>query len=333
MSGAPIFQRIALIGVGLIGSSLAQAVRAHGLGARIVGAEASADAAEKALAMGVVDEMHADPAAAVVGADLVVVCTPLGVYREVAKVIGPAVPAGAIVSDIGSVKSGVAEMFAPHLAEGVHIVPGHPVAGSEKSGPEFGFAEMFTQRWTILTPPPGADQAAVDKLRALWEGVGSSVELMDAVHHDRVLAITSHLPHLIAYSIVSTVGDLEDQLRAEVRDTTEQVSTDEVVKFSAGGFRDFTRIAGSNPVMWRDVFLMNREPVLEMLGRFTEDLTALQRAIRWGKGDDLHEIFARTRALRMGIIEAGQAGTFSPVEPPKDAPGVAMGRPRGSQEG
>lgn len=310
-----MFDKAAIIGIGLMGASLARAMRAEGVVRQITGSDPSGAARRTAVDLGIVDEAHENPAEAAAGAELIVVCSPLGTYAAVAEAIGPAVAAGAIVSDIGSVKSGVTETFAAHLPEGVHVVPGHPVAGSEKSGPEHGFAEMFASRWTILTPAVNVDPAAVAKLRAMWEAVGSSVDVMDPAHHDRVLAITSHLPHLIAYSIVATAGDLEDQLQQEARDSLEQVTTAEVVKYSAGGFRDFTRIAGSSPVMWRDIFLTNREAVLEMLGRFTEDLTALQRAIRWGKGDELHDIFSRTRELRLGIVEAGQAGTFSPVEP------------------
>ncbi len=223
------------------------------------------------------------------------ICVPVGAYAEIAAAIAPALAKGAIVSDVGSVKQAVVRDVGPYLPDGVHFVPGHPVAGTEHSGPESGFAELFVDRWCILTPPPGTDPTAVERLSELWRRCGSQVEIMEPAHHDAVLAITSHLPHLIAYTIVGTATDLEG--------TTQK----EVIKFSAGGFRDFTRIAASDPVMWRDVFLNNREAVLEMLGRFTEDLTALQRAIRWGEGDKLEALFTRTRAIRRGIIDAKQA--------------------------
>ena len=310
-----MFDKVAIVGVGLMGASVARALRVNGVARHIVGSDVNGAARRTAVELGIVDAASESPAEAAAGADIVVVCSPLGTYDSIAEAIGPVAAPGAIISDIGSVKSGVAATFAAHAADGVHVVPAHPVAGSEKSGPEHGFAEMFADRWTILTPPADADATAVATLKGMWEAIGSSVDVMDPAHHDRVLAITSHLPHLIAYSIVATAGDLEAQLQQEARDSLEQVTTAEVVKYSAGGFRDFTRIAGSDPVMWRDIFLNNRDAVLEMLGRFTEDLTALQRAIRWGKGDDLHEIFTRTRELRLGIVEAGQAGTFLPVEP------------------
>src|SRR5690606_8092847 len=228
------------------------------------------------------------------GADIVFLCVPVGVVGDVARTIAPAIEPGAILTDVGSVKAAVIEQVAPHVPEGVHFVPGHPVAGTEQSGPDAGFAELFENRWCVLTPPPGTDPEACDRLEAFWRACGSHVERMDAEHHDLVLAITSHVPHLIAYNIVGTAADLEE------------VTQSEVIKFSAGGFRDFTRIAASDPVMWRDVFLHNRKAVLEMLGRFTEDLTALQRAIRWGDGETLLQVFTRTRAIRRGIIEAGQ---------------------------
>ena len=235
-------------------------------------------------------------------------CAPVGAFAAIAEGLGGKLKPGAIVSDVGSVKQAVVEEVGPFIPEGVHFIPGHPVAGTEHSGPAAGFAELFEDRWCILTPAPDADQAAVDKMIGLWQSCGSMVDVMDAEHHDKVLAITSHLPHLIAYTIVGTAADLEDSDRAEV------------VKYSAGGFRDFTRIAASDPVMWRDVFLKNRGSVLEMLQRFSEDLTALQRAIRWGEGDTLEGLFRRTRQIRAGIIEAHQAGQFDPREvlPDKD---------------
>jgi cyclohexadieny/prephenate dehydrogenase len=295
MSTKPLFDRVALIGLGLIGSSLGHAMKRAGLAGSIAGHARSEETRRRALAIGFIDSAHATPEEAVAGADLVLVCTPLGAYAEIGAAIGPQLKRGAIVSDVGSVKQAVIRDLGPLMPEGVHLVPGHPVAGTEHSGPEAGFAELFDGRWCILTPPPGTDDAAVARIRALWEGCGSNVEVMEPGHHDLVLAVTSHLPHLIAYCIVDTATGLEE--------TTQR----EVIKFSAGGFRDFTRIAASDPVMWRDVFLNNREAVLEMLGRFTEDLTALQRAIRWGDSDRLHEVFTRTRAIRRGIIDANQA--------------------------
>jgi cyclohexadieny/prephenate dehydrogenase len=293
--GEPLFQRVGLIGIGLIGSSLARAMRQHGLAGHIAGHARSQRTRDKAVELGLVDSIHESAAELARGCDLVVVCAPVGAYAEVAAEFGPALSPGAIVTDVGSVKQAVIRDIGPNLPEGVHFVPGHPVAGTEHSGPESGFAELFVNRWCILTPPPGCDEAAVAQVAELWRRCGSQVEIMEPAHHDVVLAITSHLPHLIAYTIVGTATDLEG--------TTQK----EVVKFSAGGFRDFTRIAASDPVMWRDVFLNNREAVLEMLGRFNEDLTALQRAIRWGEGDKLEALFTRTRAIRRGIIDAKQA--------------------------
>jgi cyclohexadieny/prephenate dehydrogenase len=292
---APLFHRIALIGLGLIGSSLARVIKREGLADHIAGTARSQRTRDKALELGFLSSVHDAPAEAVAGADLVVLCTPLGTYAEIGAAIRDQLSPGAILSDVGSVKQAVIRDLGPHIPEGVHLVPGHPVAGTEHSGPEAGFAELFQGRWCILTPPPGSDSTAVAKLSELWRRAGSQVEIMEAPHHDRVLAITSHLPHLIAYTIVSTATDLADATQSEV------------IKFSAGGFRDFTRIAASDPVMWRDVFLNNREAVLEMLGRFNEDLTALQRAIRWGEGDKLEDLFTRTRAIRRGIIDAKQA--------------------------
>jgi cyclohexadieny/prephenate dehydrogenase len=303
----PPFQRVALIGMGLIGSSLARVMNRKALAGAVAGCARSAATRAKALELDLAESMHEDPADAVRDADLVVICTPLGTYEDIARRIAPNLAAGAIVSDVGSVKQAVIRDLGPFIPEGVHLVPGHPVAGTEHSGPEAGFAELFEDRWCILTPPPGTDAAAVDSVAALWRACGSLIEIMDPAHHDKVLAITSHLPHVIAYTIVGTATDLEENVRAEV------------VKFSAGGFRDFTRIAGSDPIMWRDVFLNNREAVLEMLQRFSEDLTALQRAIRWGEGEVLESWFRRTREIRRGVIEAHQAGTFDAREPEKAA--------------
>jgi cyclohexadieny/prephenate dehydrogenase len=289
------FERVALIGLGLIGSSLAWAMRRHGLAREYVGFARSEATRTKALELGFINRAATSAAAAVEGADLVVVAVPVGASGAIAEEIGPHLAPGAIVTDVGSVKQAVIDAMAPHIPEGVHFIPGHPVAGTEHSGPESGFAELFEGRWCILTPPSGADEDALARMTALWRAVGSDVDTMDARHHDMVLAITSHLPHLIAYTIVGTATDLESSLKQEV------------IKFAAGGFRDFTRIAASDPVMWRDVFLTNKEAVLEMLGRFDEDLTALQRAIRYGDGEKLEEIFAASRAVRRSILEAGQA--------------------------
>ncbi len=291
----PLFERIALVGLGLIGSSLARVVKREGLARHVAGTARSPRTRERAGALGFLDSVHESPAGAVAGADLVVICTPLSAYADVGAAIRDHLSPGAILSDVGSVKQAVIRDLGPLVPDGVHLVPGHPVAGTEHSGPDAGFAELFEGRWCILTPPPGTDEAVVARVGELWRRAGSQVEIMEPGHHDRVLAITSHLPHLIAYTIVATATDLADATQSEV------------IKFSAGGFRDFTRIAASDPVMWRDVFLNNREAVLEMLGRFNEDLTALQRAIRWGEGDKLQELFTRTRAIRRGIIDAKQA--------------------------
>ncbi len=294
MSGKVLFTRIALIGFGLIGSSLARVVKRDGLAGHIVACARTAATLEAAARLGIADSTTHDPAEAARNADLVIICTPIGSYGAIAKAIAPVLVPGAIVSDVGSVKSAVIEALAPHLPAGVHLVPGHPIAGTENSGPEAGFETLFEGRWFLITPPEGADPDAVERVAALWRRTGSLIAVMDAGHHDHVLAITSHIPHLIAYTIVGTATDLEDDLRSEV------------IKFSAAGFRDFTRIAGSDPVMWRDVFLNNREAVLEMLGRFTEDLTALQRAVRVGDGATLEALFTRTREIRRGVVAAQQ---------------------------
>ena len=291
----PLFDRVAIIGIGLIGSSLARALADYGIARQVVCTDRSAEACAKALELGIVAEASTDPATALAGADLVILSTPVGSYAAVAEAIGPLLQRGTIVTDVGSVKQAALRDIGPHLPDGVHLIPGHPVAGTEHSGPEAGFATLFQGRWCILTPPTGADRHALERVTELWRRVGSTVEIMEASHHDRVLAITSHLPHLIAYTIVGTASDLEEDTKSEV------------IKFSAGGFRDFTRIAASDPVMWRDVFLNNREAVLEILQRFTEDLTALQRAIRWGEGQQLQDHFTKTRAVRRGIIDAKQA--------------------------
>jgi cyclohexadieny/prephenate dehydrogenase len=294
-SAKPLFARVALIGVGLIGSSLARVLRRDALAGEIVGCARTAETCKAVLDLGLADSVTSDPAAAARDADLVMICAPIGAYKSIAPAIAPHLKKGAIVSDVGSVKQAVIRDVGPFIPEGVHFVPGHPVAGTEHSGPEAGFAGLFQDRFCILTPPPGTDPRAVNKIAELWRRAGMKVEIMDPHHHDQVLAITSHLPHLIAYTIVGTATDLEGHIKSEV------------IKFAAGGFRDFTRIAASDPVMWRDIFLNNREAVLEMLGRLTEDLAALQRAIRWGEGDKLLDLFTRTRAIRRSIIEAGQA--------------------------
>jgi cyclohexadieny/prephenate dehydrogenase len=289
-----IFERVALIGLGLIGSSLARAIRRRGLARGIAGHAKSAATRKIAHEIGLADEMFETAGDAAAGADLVVLCVPVGAYGTIAREIGGRLKSGAVLTDVGSVKESVLRDVAPHVPKLVHFIPGHPIAGTEQSGPLSGFAELFEGRWCILTPPEGTDHDALDRLKAFWRACGSHVEVMDAAHHDLVLAITSHLPHLIAYNIVGTAADLE------------QVTKSEVIKYSAGGFRDFTRIAASDPVMWRDIFLSNKDAVLEMLGRFSEDLSALQRAIRWGDGDTLMSLFSRAREIRRGIIAAGQ---------------------------
>ncbi len=289
-----MFSKVALIGIGLIGSSMAHAMRRAGLAAHIAGYSHRSQTRERARAIGFADSVHACVADCVADADLVVLATPVGTFGELAREMAGDLRRGAILSDVGSVKAAVVRDVGPFVPEGVHFIPAHPVAGTEHSGPESGFAELFDGRWCILTPPAGTDPNAVEILKSFWQRLGSNVEVMDARHHDLVLAITSHVPHLIAYNIVGTAADLET------------VTESEVIKFSAGGFRDFTRIAASDPTMWRDVFLNNREAVLEMLGRFNEDLSALQRAIRWGDGEMLYNFFTRTRAIRRSIIDAGQ---------------------------
>ncbi len=290
----PHFKRMALIGVGLIGSSIALAAKRANLVDSIVGCARTERTREKALELGIVDAMFGDAGETVAGADLVIICSHLGSYPSVGEAMSSHLAPGAIVTDVGSVKGCVARDLGPHIPHGVHLVPGHPVSGSEKSGPEAGFETLFDDRWWILTPDADADQDIVRTMAAFVKALGSQVEIMDAGRHDLVLAITSHLPHLIAYNIVNTADDMES------------VTQGEVVKFSAGGFRDFTRIAASDPEFWRDVFLNNRDAVLETLGRFTEDLIALQRAIRWGQGDNLLRLFSNSRDIRQRIIQAGQ---------------------------
>lgn len=290
-----MFERVAFIGIGLIGSSMARVMKRDGLANTIVACARRKETLDACVKLGIADEVTSDYTASVKSADLVVIATPVGTNEEIAKIIAPHLKPGAIVTDVGSVKQAVINAVAPHLPQGVHFVPAHPLAGTEHSGPEAGFPELFQGRWCILTPEPGCDAAAVEKVKAFWLKAGSKIEIMQAEHHDKVLAITSHLPHLIAFTIVGTADDLAEDLKQEV------------IQYSASGFRDFTRIAASDPVMWRDIFMNNREAVLEILQRFTEDLTALQRAIRRGDGDSLQTLFARTRAIRRSVIDAKQA--------------------------
>lgn len=311
-----MFDKITIIGLGLIGSSLCHAIRRGGLAETVIGADASKEVCDKAAELNLADEITSNLKDAVMGADLVILAVPVGAMQPVAKAIGPFLKPGAILTDTGSVKQAVVEAVKLSLPASVHFVPGHPIAGTEHSGPEAGFAELFQRRWCILTPFPDSDIRAVEKLTQFWEGCGSMIEIMDAAHHDLVLAITSHLPHLIAYTIVGTATDLEDDTKGEV------------IKFSASGFRDFTRIAASDPTMWRDVFLNNRVAVLEILQRFTEDLTAMQKAIRRGDGNYLYGFFSKTRDIRRQIIEVGQADYPKPVQagtPPVAVPRTASG--------
>ena len=301
------FERVAIIGMGLIGSSLARAVRALLPTVRLTVHDADADVRARVLALDLADDVTDTAGAAVVDADLVVLCVPVRAMRAIAESFAADLSPGAIASDVGSVKGQVRSDLGAVLPKGVALVPAHPVAGTEKSGPDAGFATLFANRWCILTPGPDADAAAVARVDAFWSRLGANVEIMTPAHHDMVLAVTSHLPHLIAYSIVGTASDLEGVTRSEV------------IKYSAGGFRDFTRIAASDPVMWRDVFLTNKDAVLDVLQRFSEDLTALQRAIRWGDGEFLEALFTRTRAVRRTIIDAGQ-----------DTDADDCGRPHGS---
>ncbi|MGQ2909277.1 MAG: prephenate/arogenate dehydrogenase family protein [Aliihoeflea sp.] len=290
----PHFDRIAFIGIGLIGSSLARVVRREGLAGHLVVSTRSAETLARAEELGLGDSYTVDPAEAVRDADLVVVSVPVGASESVAIAIRDHLKPGAIVTDVGSTKASVIAQMAPHMPAGVHFIPGHPLAGTEKSGPDAGFAELFANRWCILTPLEGTDPQALERLSEFWRACGSNIDTMDPQHHDMVLAIVSHLPHIIAYNIVGTADDLE------------AVTKSEVIKYSASGFRDFTRLAASDPTMWRDVCLHNKDAILEMLARFSEDLASLQRAVRWGDGDKLFDLFTRTRAVRRSIIDAGQ---------------------------
>ena len=289
-----VYNRVALIGLGLIASSMAHAMRAKGLAGEIVGHAKSAETRATALEIGICDRVFATAAEAVAGADLVVLAVPVGAMAEIAAEIGPHLAEGATVTDVGSVKQAVIAAVAPHMPEGIHFIPGHPMAGTEYSGPRSGFATLFVNKWWLLTPASDADPVAVARLQQLLEGMQAKVNTMDAAHHDQVVAVVSHTPHLIAYTMVG------------VADHLAQVSNSEVIEYSASGFRDFTRIAASDPTMWRDVFLTNKDAVLDVLGRFAEELFVLQRAIRMGDGALLHDYFTRTRAIRRGIIEAGQ---------------------------
>ena len=295
MSKEPAFARLCLIGIGLIGSSLLHVVRRDGLAGHIAVCDQSEEHRQKALELGLADSVHELATDAAADADIVIVATPIGAFASVGEAIRPALKPGAIVSDTGSSKRSVIRDLGPHIPDGVHFVPGHPIAGTEHSGPEAGFAELFEGRWCILTPPAGTDEAAVEKVADLWRAAGSMIEVMEPARHDQVLAITSHLPHLIAFTICGTAGDLEDVLQQEV------------IKFSASGFRDFTRIAASDPIMWRDIFLNNRDALLDVAGRMQEDLARLQRAIRWGEGEEIEQLIRKTREIRRQLIEAKQA--------------------------
>ncbi len=289
-----IYDRVALIGLGLIASSIFWAIKRGGLAGEVTGYARSGETRDTAREIGLCDRICDSAAEAVEGADLVILCIPVGVMGAVAQEIAPFLKPGATLTDVGSVKGAVIEAVSPHVPDGVHFIPGHPMAGTEHSGPRSGFAELFDNRWCLLVPVEGSEPAAVDRLQSLWQAMGSNVEVMEVEHHDLVCAVTSHAPHLIAYTMVGVADDIR------------RVTDNEVIKFSAAGFRDFTRIAASDPTMWRDVFLTNKDATLEVLGRFTEELFALQRAIRTGDGDFLFDYFTRTRAIRRGIIEAGQ---------------------------
>jgi cyclohexadieny/prephenate dehydrogenase len=305
----PVFDSISVIGLGLIGSSLARGVKSRGLAREVKGYDLSQAVRDRASELGFCDVVADRPEVAVAGAELVVIAVPVGATADAVGAIAPHLAKGAIITEVGSVKAAVIRQVVPQLPPGVAFVPGHPIAGTEHSGPDAGFADLFEGRWCILSPCELSSEAAIEKVSALWRALGSQVEIMTPEHHDIVLAITSHIPHLIAFNIVGTAADVEEVTRSEV------------IKFSAGGFRDFTRIAASDPVMWRDVFLNNKDAVLEMLGRFSEDLSALQRLIRWEDGEALLELFTRTRAIRRGIIEAGQ-----------DTPQPDFGRPHGHED-
>ena len=290
----PLFEKIALVGIGLIGSSLARVIAREGLAGHVAISTRSADTLARAEELGLGNSYSTDAKEAVRDADLIIVSVPVGSSGAVAQEIAPALKKGAILTDVGSTKASVIAQMQPYVPQGVHFIPGHPLAGTEKSGPDAGFAELFENRWCIFTPLPDTDPAALEKLSEFWRRCGANIDTMDPAHHDMTLAIVSHLPHIIAYNIVGTADDLES------------VTKTEVIKYSASGFRDFTRLAASDPTMWRDVCLHNKDAILEMLARFSEDLASLQRAIRWGDGEKLFDLFTRTRAIRRSIIEAGQ---------------------------
>ncbi len=294
MSG-PAFSRICIIGIGLIGASLAHVVKRDGLAGHLAVCDMNLEHRQRALGLGIADSVYESAAEAVAGSDLIIVSAPIGAFARIGEAIKPALKPGMIVTDTGSSKRSVLRDLGPFIPDGVHFVPGHPIAGTEHSGPDAGFPELFDGRWCILTPPPGTDEAAVEKVASLWRSAGSMIEIMEPGHHDQVLAITSHLPHLIAFTICGTAGDLEDVLQQEV------------IKFSASGFRDFTRIAASDPIMWRDIFLNNRDALLDVAGRMQEDLARLQRAIRWGEGEEIEKLIRQTREIRRQLIEAKQA--------------------------
>ncbi len=289
------FHRICIIGIGLIGASLAHVIRRDKLASHIAVCDLNPDHRRRALELGIADSVHESAAEAVAGSDLVVVAAPIGAFAQIGEAMQPALKPGMIVTDTGSSKRSVLRDLGPFIPDGVHFVPGHPIAGTEYSGPDAGFPGLFDGRWFVLTPTPGTDEAAVERVATLWRAAGSMIEVMEPGHHDQVLAITSHLPHLIAFTICGTAGDLEDVLQQEV------------IKFSASGFRDFTRIAASDPIMWRDIFLNNRDALLEVAGRMQEDLARLQRAIRWGEGEEIEKLIRQSREIRRQLIEAKQA--------------------------
>ena len=290
----PLFKKVALIGVGLIGSSIAHGIKGLNLAERVSVTAQSQRTLDTVINLGLADEATLDQQKAVSDCDLVIICAPMGSYGRIVENIGSKLNPGAIISDVGSVKQSVINDISPHISEDIHLIPAHPVAGTEHSGPNAGFAELFKDRWCIIMPPPNTEQLALDKVSQFWSALGANIEIMSPARHDMIMAMTSHLPHLIAYTIVGTASDLETDLK------------NDVIKYSASGFRDFTRIASSNPIMWRDIFLNNSEAVLEMLQRFNEDLSDLQKAIRKKDGDKLHSFFSRTRSIRKKIIEAGQ---------------------------
>lgn len=297
-----LFKTITVIGSGLIGSSVLRAIKASGACEKLIAIDANMDVCARVRALGLADMITADLHKGIMDADCVVLATPLGSYQSIMEECGPLLKSGAIVTDVGSVKQHVLDTLSPLLPESVHLIPAHPIAGHHKSGPEAGFTELFQERWCIITPPENADIRALEKITALWEAFGAKIEIMDAKHHDMVLGITSHLPHLIAYTIVDTATQLEDELKSEV------------IQFSAGGFQDFTRIAASDPTMWRDVFLTNKDAVLDILQRFTEDLTSLQKSIRRGDGKHIFEVFSRTRDIRKAVADLGASAIPAPID-------------------